>query len=137
MVCDAPGRVLRVDPASATVTADVSITKPQHVSAASSGVWVSAQEGLFQLDPMSLATKRTVAGVGVGFVGGIRADDAGVWAHRASPFLTRIDGASGSQTAIISAPFDGGGDVAVDGHYLWATLPDESAVVRLDIPDSP
>ena len=119
VVCEGPGRVLRVDPATATVTSDVAIANPHHVSAAGSGVWVATDEGLLQVDPVTLAVKRTLADVSIGFLGSIRADDTGVWVHRGTPFLTRVDGATGAKTHVISAPFTEGGDVLVEGRYLW------------------
>ena len=132
-VCEGTDRVLRIDPTNATVTADVSIPGPASVSAASSGVWIAAQDGLLRLDPTSLATMLTVDGVVAGWLEGIHADDTGVWVHRFDPFLTRIDAATGAQTRVISAPFENGGDVLVDGAYLWVSDP-ANVVLRLEIP---
>jgi hypothetical protein len=136
VACESADRVLRVDPAGAKVTADVPIPGPAHLSAASSGVWVAAEDRTLRLDPTSLATTLTVDGVVAGFDGGIKADDTGVWVRRADPFLTRIDAATGAQTRVISAPFDNGGDVLVDGAYVWVSDP-ANVVVRLDIPAAP
>ena len=136
VVCDAAGRVLRVDPASATVTADVSIPGPAGVSAAPSGVWVAGRDGLRRLDPTSLATTLTVDGVVAGWLEGIDADETGVWVRRFDPFLTRIDAATGAQTRVISAPFENGGDVLVDGDHLWVSDP-ANVVLRLDVPPGP
>jgi hypothetical protein len=57
-----------------------------------------------------------------------------VWVHRGTPFLTRVDGATGAQTHVINAPFAEGGDVLVEGRYLWASTLGDSAVVRLELP---
>lgn len=137
VVCERAGRVLRVDPASATVTADVPITTPVHVSAAPSGVWVASDDGLLRLDPASLAVTLTVGDVLVGYRGGVWADDTGVWVRRVDPFLTRVDATTGAQSRVISAPLDGGGDVLFDGTYVWVSDLEHGVVVRLEIPAGP
>jgi streptogramin lyase len=134
VVCERADRVLRVDPATGSVTAEVTITKPTWVSVSSSGVWVSADQDLVRLDPATLSVALTVAGLGTGERGSIWADDTGVWVRRIAPFLTRVDGATGAQTRVISAPYRSGGDVLVDGAYLWASDFDERILVRLEIP---
>jgi hypothetical protein len=134
VVCERANRVLRVDPATSTVTAEVTTTKPAWVSASKGGVWVSADQDLLRLDPATLSTALTVKGLGTGERGSIWADDSGVWVRRIDPFLTRVDGATGAQTRVISAPYRSGGDVLADGAYLWATDFDERLVLRLEIP---
>jgi len=133
VVCERGDRILRVDPATGAVTAEVTITKPSWVSAAASGVWVSAEQDILRLDPVTLATSVTVPGMGTGSLGAIRADDGGVWVRRADPFLARID-ATGSIARVISAPFRTGGDVLVDGDHVWATSIDDRLVIRLEVP---
>ena len=137
VVCEAAGRMLRVDPAAASVSADVPIVGPTHVSAADNGVWVAAAQGVLRLDLDSLEPSLTIDGLTVGFFGTIRADDSGVWVRRVDPFLTRIDGASGAVTRIVSAPWGGAGDVIADGDRLWASDVDGQVVVRLDLPVGP
>lgn len=132
VVCSQAGRVLRVDPAAAAVTADVEVAAPAHVSAATTGVWVAAEDALLRLDPTSLETKLTLDGVVATWLGSIKADDAGVWVLRFDPFLTRVDAATGGQTRVISGP-DHGGDVLTEGDYLWASDPVD-LIRRLEIP---
>lgn len=133
VVCERAGRVLRVDPASATVTADVQITSPVWVSAAGSGVWVSAEQDLLRLDPVTLSTAVRVEGMGTGNLGAIWADGGGVWVRKVDPFISRVE-AAGSITRVISAPFGSGGDVLVDGDHLWVTSFDDRLVIRLEVP---
>ncbi len=137
VVCERADRVLRVDPASGTVTAEVTMTKPAWVSASAGGVWVSADQDLLRIDPMALTTTLHVKGLGTGERGAIWADDSGVWVRQVDPFLTRVDAATGSPTRVISAPFQSGGDVIVDGAYLWASDFDARLLVRLEIPSGP
>jgi hypothetical protein len=135
VVCERADRVLRVDPATSTVTAEVTVTKPIWVSASASGIWVSADQDLLRLDPTTLSTALTVKGLGTGERGSIWADETGVWVRRIDPFLARVDAASGAVTRVISAPFDSGGDVIVDGAHVWATDFDARMLVRLEIPE--
>jgi hypothetical protein len=135
VVCERADRVLRVDPATRTVTAEVTVTKPVWVSASASGIWVSADQDLLRLDPTTLSTALTVKGLGTGERGSIWADETGVWVRRIDPFLARVDAASGAVTRVISAPFDSGGDVIVDGAHVWATDFDARMLVRLEIPE--
>ncbi len=134
VVCERADRVLRVDPTTSTVTAEVTITKPSWVSASPSGVWVSADQDLVRLDPTTLATGLVVKGLGTGERGAIWADEQGVWVRRIDPFLARVDATSGAVTRVINAPFDSGGDVIVDGPYVWATDFDARVLLRLEIP---
>jgi hypothetical protein len=134
VVCERADRVLRVDPAKGSVTAEVTLTKPTWVSAASGGVWVTADQDLVRLDPASLSTALVVKGLGTGERGAIWADDGGVWVRRIDPFLTRVDASTGAATRVISAPFRSGGDVLVDGAYLWASDFDDRMLVRLQVP---
>jgi hypothetical protein len=134
-VCPQAGRVLRVDPATATVTADVEVPDPAHVSAAASGVWVAGEDALRRLDPDSLETQLTLDGVVATWLGAIKADDDGVWVLRLDPYLTRIDGTTGGQTRVISGP-DHGGDVVTEGDHLWVSDPVD-VVRRLEVPTAP
>lgn len=137
VVCESAGRVLHVDLASGSVIADLAVDKPHHVSATATDVWVESSNGLLQLDPTTLAIRRTFADIRVGLFGALRADDAGVWIRRIDPYLTRVDASSGDITAVISAPFASGGDVVVDGDRLWATTLSDARVVRLEAPAGP
>jgi outer membrane protein assembly factor BamB len=132
-VCPDADTVLRFDPASGAVMATVSVPDPTQVSATDAAVWVAAADGLRRLDPTSLATQLTVAGLVPGFYGGILAAPTVVWVRTEEPFLTRVDAATGSQTQIISAPF-GPGDVLVDGDRVWATDVEGNILLRLTIP---
>lgn len=134
VVCEQAGRVVAVDPAAGSVVADIAVTTPWHVSAAPDSVWVASGDGLLQLEPRTLATRRAFAGLRVGSLGAIRADDDGVLVRRIEPFLTRIDATTGTVAWIVDAPHDGGGDIAVEGDHLWATFIDEGVLVRLDMP---
>jgi hypothetical protein len=134
VVCERADRVLRVDPSGGTVTAEVTITKPTWVSVSAGGVWVTADQDLVRLDPTTLKTALVVKGLGTGERGSIWADDSGVWVRRVDPFLTRVDGTTGAQTRVIGAPYRSGGDVLVDGAYVWASDFDERLVLRLAVP---
>ena len=131
--CERSDRVLRVDPVNDSVTAEATIDAPTWVSAAASGLWVSAATDLLRLDPVSLATVVTVPGMATGSLGAIWADDIGVWVRRVDPFVSRVD-ASGSVKRVIGAPYRSGGDILVDGQHLWVTDFDSRLVIRLDLP---
>jgi hypothetical protein len=74
--------------------------------------------------------------VSAGSIGGIRADDTGIWVRTIKPFLTRVD-ANGVITRVIESDYASGGDVVGDGTYVWTTDIDERAVVRLKVPERP
>lgn len=133
VACERGDRVLRVDPASRSVTAEVTIEAPTWVSAAPSGVWVSGTADLLRLDPVSLATQATVKDRATGYLGSIWADEGGVWVREVEPFASRID-ATGRTTRVISAPYKTGGDILADGDHLWTSDVDERLVIRLELP---
>ena len=137
VVCERADRVLRVDPASGTVTADVVMTKPAWVSASTGGVWVSADQDLFRIDATTLKTALHVKGLGTGERGAIWADEGGVWVRKLDPFLTRVDAATGASTRVISAPFRSGGDVLADGAHVWVADFDARMLIRLEVPTGP
>jgi outer membrane protein assembly factor BamB len=133
--CTDADTVLRFDPASGSVTAKATVQDPMQISAASGAVWVAGADGLVRLDPESLAVKMTVPGFAPGWGGGIRAGAADVWVRESSPFLTRVDAATGASTRIVSAPY-GPGDVLVEGDRVWTSDNEGSVLVRLTIPAS-
>ncbi len=133
VVCEAADRVVRVDTTSGAVTAEAQIDAPTWVSAADSGVWVTAGNDLLRIDPVSLKTSVTVPGMGTGQLGSIWADGAGVWVRKLDPFLSRVR-PDGSIDRIISAPFQTGGDVIGTGGDVWVTAIDERLVIRLRMP---
>ena len=133
VVCETGDRVLRVDLTARSVTAQAEIDAPNWVSAGGSGVWVTAGNDLLHVDPVSLKTVHTVAGMGTGQFGSIWADGSGVWIRKFDPFLTNVD-ASGAIRHTISAPFKTGGDVVRDGEHLWTSAIDDRLVIRLDVP---
>jgi outer membrane protein assembly factor BamB len=134
--CERGDRVLRIDPATSKVTVEATIKQPVAVTAAASGIWVSAENRLLRLDPTTLTTTHTIPGLSAGSIGGIRADDTGIWVRTIKPFLTRVD-ANGVITRVIESDYASGGDVVGDGTYVWTTDIDERAVVRLKVPERP
>jgi hypothetical protein len=133
VVCERADRVLRVDPATRSVTAEVALDGPTWVSAAPSGVWVSGAADLLRVDPVSLATQVTIKDRATGSLGSILADDGGVWVRKIDPFVERID-PSGRIVRVISAPYASGGDLLAEGGHLWTTDFDARLVIRLDVP---
>jgi hypothetical protein len=133
VVCEGADRVLRVDLTTRSVTAQAEINAPNWVSAAGSGVWVTAGDDLLHVDPVSLKTIDTVPGLGTGQFGSIWANASGVWIRKFDPFLTYVD-ASGAIHHTIIAPFKTGGDVVGDGQHLWVSAIDDQLVIRLDVP---
>jgi hypothetical protein len=131
-VCTDDDAVLRIDPVTGDAT-KVTVAAPNQVSATGSAVWVAAEEGLFRLDPTSLDSRLTVPDVVPGSAGGILADADGVWVRQADPFLVRVDGASGAQSRVISAPY-GAGDVIAVGDQLWTSDYEEGVLLRLTVP---
>ena len=136
VACERGDRVLRVDPATSKVTAEATIKQPVALTAAASGIWVSAENRLLRLDPGTLATTHTLPGVSAGSIAGIWADDTGIWVRMIKPFLTRVD-ANGVITRVIDSTYASAGDVVGDGTYVWTSDIDERAVVRLEVPARP
>jgi hypothetical protein len=133
VVCEGADRVLRVDTTSGGVTAQADVKAPTWVSAAESGVWLSAGNDLLRLDPVTLKTAVTVPGMGTGQLGSIWADAAGVWVRKKEPFLAKVR-PDGSIGLVVSAPFQTGGDVIGTGDDIWTTAMDERLVIRLRMP---
>ncbi len=131
--CPDADTVLRFDPATASVTAKVTVPDAAQISATSGAVWVAGGDGLVRMDPSSLATNLTVPGMSTGWLGSILAGPADVWVRGDDPFLTRVDAATGARTRIVSAPF-GAGDVLVEGDRVWTSDNEGNILVRLTIP---
>jgi len=138
-VCERGDRVFRIDPATGSVTAEATVARPTCIDAVQGGVWVSADSGVLRLDPTSLKTIATIEGIGCGTRGAIRADPGGLWvlaAQTPSNAMTRVDGATNTVTRVVTAPYTGGGDILVDGDYVWSTGYQERIVVRMTAPTS-
>lgn len=131
VICASDGLLLRVDPQAREITGRVALPLPRNAAVADH-VWVSFDEGLAQVDPETLDVL-AVHDIQPGLSGGVRAYDDEVWIRsEVSPFLTRIDPASGEAVEVITAPaIRSGGDVVAMDEHLWATAYDDKVVVRL------
>ncbi len=130
--CTSEGLVLRVDAARGEVTHRLALTDPRTIAASSSGVFVSFEGGVAQLDPNSLEPA-AVYDVPLGLGGGIYADaERAVLRAEGGPFLTVIDPAAHEIVQTVTAPdLPSGGNAVRIGDIVWATAFDDGTLVGL------
>jgi streptogramin lyase len=131
--CTSDGLVLRVDVARREVTHRLALTDPRAIWASSSGVFVSFEGGVAQLDPESLEPT-AVYDVTLDLRGGIYADSERAWLRAdKGPFLTVIDPAAHKIVQTITAPdLPSGGSALRVGDVVWATASDDGILVGLE-----
>ena len=130
--CTSDGLVLRVDAARRQVTHRLALTNPRTVWASSSGVFVSFEGGVAQLDPKSLEPA-AVYDVPLDLGGGIYADAERAWLRAdGGPFLTVVDSTAHKIVQTVTAPdLSSGGSVLSVGDIVWATASDDGTLVGL------
>jgi streptogramin lyase len=113
--------VLRIDPASAAVTARIEVESPFMVAVGPDAAWAATTTGIARIDlddhvvtPITLPTAPADEG-------GVWADASSVWVRTPKEFLLRIDVATSTLAEILTDPDLGGGDIlGLDGS-LWTS----------------
>lgn len=131
-LCPTTHHVLRVDPATMTVTGSLDVTNPRNATVGAA-LFVGDGDGMLQVDTESLEVLHTYEDVGPGLVGNVDATDDEVWVREhEGTFLTRLDPATYDVVAILDAPdYPSGGDVLITDGWIWATASDDNVVVRV------
>ncbi|MDQ4037557.1 MAG: hypothetical protein M3313_04220 [Actinomycetota bacterium] len=100
------------------------------------GLWVGGASASYRIDTATGAVTATVDG-GVGYVGGITADDSSVWVRRGGVSLQHLDAATGALLEEFSEPISadagGGGDALVAFGALWVTFFDDATLIRIPL----
>jgi hypothetical protein len=130
VTCPAPGLVARVDLARGAVTDRIELPRAW---AADLGeyLWVGFQEGLAQIDPVSLQVL-AVYDIRGAASGAVTEAEGSAWVRAAgSPALTRIDPTSHRIVEMIEVPdLTSGGDVVVIDDSVWTTFFDHQTLLR-------
>ena len=128
--CTSDGLVISFDAVRRVVTHRLALPDPRTIWASSSGVFVSFEGGVAQLDPKSLEPA-AVYDVPLDLAGGIYADSERAWLRAdGGPFLTVIDPAAHKIVQTITAPdLSSGGSVLRVGDIVWATASNDGALV--------
>jgi hypothetical protein len=130
--CRIDNLVLRIDPASGTVSARRSIASPGFAVTSGTDTWVDTSEGVQRLDP-ALRTTAVYPELVVGLDGDLAVDDTGaIWARQQSGFLLRIDPNRNAVVERVAAPASlSGGSLLITGDSIWTTASDDAALLRL------
>lgn len=131
VVCTPGGHVLRIDPASGTVSDPIAVAEASQASVGADAVWVIGSEGVVRIDLDDHSTRVIETGLLAGPFPTIWASDDAVWVHGDAPNLTVIDPSTQRVVERIEAEWTEGGDiVGVDG-TIWTSESKGSVVVHL------
>jgi len=139
-ICPRASLVLRIDPATRTVTDRIDVPDATQISVGADAAWVVGSEGIVRIDlgDKSLTTVAVATVVETGVwsnldVVALWAGAASVWVRTRNPFLFRIDAATSRIVETITAPEHGPGDIVGLGGTLWASdyTSGDGAVVHL------
>jgi streptogramin lyase len=131
-LCPTTHQVLRVDPASRTVTGSLDINDPR-AAAVGEDLFVGDGGRMVQVDPDSLEVLHTYEDVGPGLLGSIDATAEEVWVrHPPDSFLTVVDPTTHEVVATVDAPgYTSSGDVLITDDWIWATSSDDNQILRV------
>jgi hypothetical protein len=125
-------QVIRLDPATGTVTARVPVADPQSVDTAA-GIWVGAGQSTVRIDPATMQVVTTVPS-GPGGEGGVAADADQVWIRNPDWLLRRANATDGVVTEeIAAADVTSGGSVLVAFDAVWATGFDDGVLYKVTV----
>ena len=132
LACSHDDVVLRVNPTTESVADRIDVVEPRGIAFSSGAVWVGAASMVARVDPATMVVVATIDG-GTGRVGGIDADDTGVWVRRAGAPLIRIDPVTNDVTDELDLGVLSGGDVLVAHGAAWTTAYDDAALFRIEL----
>lgn len=97
------------------------------------GLWVGGSTASYRIDVATGAVTATVNG-GVGYDGGIGADDSSVWVRYGFLTLQRLDAGTGAVLEEISEDIGtAGGDILVAFGALWVSFYDDATLLRIPL----
>jgi streptogramin lyase len=130
-LCPSAHHVLRVDPASRTVTGSMDVENPR-AGAVGKDLFVGDGGRMLQVDTETLEVLHTYEGVGPGLLGSVDATADEVWVrYPEGEFLTEIDPTTQEVVGTLDAPeHTSSGDVLISDDWIWATSSDDNLVVR-------
>jgi streptogramin lyase len=134
--CPMSNLVLRVDPATGTVTARIEVESPYTVTVGPDSAWAATTAGIARIDLDDHAVRSIPLDSAPGGDAGIWADATSVWVRTPDVFLFRVDSATLQIVEVISDPELGGGDVAGLDGSLWTSDFINGRVIhlRVDVP---
>jgi streptogramin lyase len=132
VLCPIAGKVLAVDPASASVEAELEIDSPSFAVATKSDLWVGSAGDLVRVDLETLEPVARFLGLDPGLDGDVAVAGDDVWVRTPAGFLHRIDAASNTVAEQIEADeaLSGGAVLPAQGS-LWITAFNDSLLLRL------
>jgi streptogramin lyase len=132
VICPIAGKVLAVDPASASVEAELEIDSPSFAAATESDLWVGSKGDLVRVDIETLEPVARFRGLGPGPDGDVAVDGESVWVRSPAGFLHRIDATSNTVAEQVEPDeaLSGGAVLFAEGS-LWTTAFDDSLLLRL------
>jgi streptogramin lyase len=132
VLCPFAGKVLAVDPAGASVEAELEIDSPTFAVATESDLWVGSAGDLVRVDLETLEPVARYVGLDPGPDGDVAVDGEEVWVRTPAGFLHRIDAASNTVAEQIEPDeaLSGGAVLFAEGS-LWTTAFDDSLLLRL------
>lgn len=97
------------------------------------GLWVGGSTASYRIDVATAAITATVPG-GIGYDGGIAADDSSVWVRNGFLTLQRLDAVTGAVLEEISEDIGtAGGDIIVAFDALWVSFYDDATLLRIPL----
>lgn len=133
--CTLDNLVLRIDPEKREVITRATVMNPRNIAAAKNGIWVTQDNGIVRLDPMSLEPVLTLTGLsGLGSTGDIFATEEAVWIRLENGFLYKIDPATNQLIEQVKPDQDlTGGSVLITSDSVWTTAIDDDLLIRLSL----
>lgn len=126
--------VVEIEPESGTVGRRVDgLTGARAAVAVSDALWIGGSTASYRIDVATAAITATVNG-GIGYDGGIGADDSSVWVRNGFLSLQRLDIGTGAVLEEISEDIGtAGGDILVAFNALWVSFYDDASLLRIPL----
>lgn len=126
--------VVEVDPDSGAVGRRVDgLTGARAAVSVPGALWVGGSTASYRIDAATAAVTVTVNG-GIGYDGGIGADDSSVWVRSGFLSLQRVDVGTGAVLEEISEDIGtAGGDMLVAFDALWVSFYDDATLLRIPL----
>jgi hypothetical protein len=130
--CPRDGKVLAVNPTSASVESQIELDEPSVGFASESDLWVGSAGSLARVDLKTLEPVARFADLDPGIEGTVAVDGENVWVRTPVGFLHRIHAPSNTVAERIEPPKAlSGGDVLAEAGSLWVTAFDDALLLRL------
>ena len=132
VTCPLDGMVFSVNPASASVEAQLELEDASVASASDSALWVGSAGDLMRFDLETLQPLARFEALDPGTEGTLLVDGEDVWVRTAQGFLHRIDATSNTVAEQIEPPEAlSGGDLLIAAGSVWTTAFNDNLLIRL------